>query len=63
MLPWHSVNSVVYHTSYRCTEGNNIEFWNRRSGMGGRVKCWSCITLERPSPTPFLDALRRSLYV
>ena len=42
MFTWHAVNSYVYHTSFRCTEGNNIELWNWRSGTGGKVQCLSC---------------------
>jgi hypothetical protein len=41
-MAWHAVNSDVYHTSKRCTEGNNIEKRNRRGGTGGKRKCKRC---------------------
>ena len=43
--PWHSVletDRKVYHDETKCTEGNNIEPRNRRSGTGGRPKCEHC---------------------
>lgn len=35
----------VYHDDDRCTEGNNIETYNRVSGTGGRPKCEHCARL------------------
>ena len=48
--PWHSVKEwdrKVYHDNTSCTEGNNIEKENMRSGTGGRPKCEHCDTLDR----------------
>ena len=39
---WHSIYSLVYHTSRLCTAGNNIEPWNCRPGSGGRRLCGRC---------------------
>ena len=36
---WHK---PVYHDESRCTEGDNIEPYNRVSGTGGRRKCDHC---------------------
>lgn len=32
----------VYHNDDKCTEGNNIESYNRRSGTDGRPLCDHC---------------------
>jgi hypothetical protein len=43
--PWHTkVPTVhpVYHDETRCTEGDNIESYNRVAGTGGRPKCHRC---------------------
>jgi hypothetical protein len=43
--PWHSVkpsDPQVYHNNTLCTEGNNIERQNRRSGTDGRPLCRHC---------------------
>jgi hypothetical protein len=43
--PWHSrllVEPLVYHDESRCTEGDNIESYNRVAGTGGRPKCDHC---------------------
>jgi hypothetical protein len=42
--PFHSKLSWtrVYHDNNVCTEGNNIESYNRVSGTGGRPKCEHC---------------------
>ena len=40
--PFHSVKGTVYHDNTSCTEGNNIEPENRRSGTGGKPKCDHC---------------------
>lgn len=37
----------VYHDSNLCTEGNNIEPKNRRSGTGGRPRCERCKDREK----------------
>lgn len=42
---WHSVKLTdpkVYHNNNACTEGNNIEAKNRRSGSDGRALCKNC---------------------
>jgi hypothetical protein len=48
VTPFHSVEPRarnVYHDQTACTEGNNIEDRNKRSGTGGRPKCEHCIRL------------------
>ena len=43
--PWHSKRETdrkVYHDETTCTEGNNIESYNRVPGTGGRPKCERC---------------------
>ena len=43
--PWHSKrlsDRRVYHDESRCTEGNNIESYNRVPGTGSRPKCEHC---------------------
>ena len=44
--PWHSVKQSVYHDNTKCTEGNNIEPENKRSGTGGKPKCQHCVRLD-----------------
>ena len=41
---FHSIkpSASVYHDESTCTEGNNIEANNRRSGTAGRPKCDRC---------------------
>lgn len=36
----------VYHDNSSCTEGNNIEPRNKRSGTGGYPKCEHCARLS-----------------
>jgi hypothetical protein len=36
----------VYHDNDKCTEGNNIETYNRVDGTGGRPKCEHCARLD-----------------
>jgi hypothetical protein len=48
VAPFHSKreqDKKVYHDSDRCTEGNNIEAYNKVSGTGGRPKCEHCSRL------------------
>lgn len=42
--PFHSKKpeTTVYHNDNKCTEGNNIESYNRVSGTGGRPLCSHC---------------------
>lgn len=42
--PFHSAKpgTRVHHNDNRCTEGNNIESYNRRSGTGGHPLCDHC---------------------
>lgn len=40
--PFHSVKQQVYHDNTKCTEGNNIEKENLKSGTGGKPKCQHC---------------------
>jgi hypothetical protein len=46
--PFHSKrpnDRNVYHDNDRCTEGNNIENYNRVPGTGGRPRCEHCARL------------------
>lgn len=46
---FHSIKpnaSQVYHDNSSCTEGNNIETANKRSGTAGRPKCAHCVRLS-----------------
>jgi len=48
VAPFHSIKAnapKVYHDNNKCTEGNNIERENIRSGTGGRTKCSHCVRL------------------
>lgn len=42
--PYHSAKpgTRVHHDNNRCTEGNNIESYNRRPGTGGHPRCDHC---------------------
>lgn len=52
--PWHSTKTSVHHNDTDCTEGNNIEPENRRTGTGGKRLCDNCARLPRSSTTnPF----------
>lgn len=49
VAPFHSVKPnapQVYHNNDKCTEGNNIEPENKRSGTGGRPLCKHCDRLS-----------------
>ncbi len=41
---YHSAKAgtKVHHNNNQCTEGNNIESYNRRSGTGGLPLCSHC---------------------
>lgn len=41
---YHSakLGTRVYHNDNKCTEGNNIETYNRRAGTDGRPLCDHC---------------------
>ena len=43
---FHSVKGNVYHDSTKCTEGNNIEKENLKTGTGGKPKCAHCEKLS-----------------
>lgn len=46
--PFHSkleTDKKVYHNNNKCTEGNNIETFNRRPGTDGRPLCKHCAEL------------------
>jgi len=43
---WHSIKQTVHHDNTTCTEGNNIERENRRSGTGGKPLCSHCQQLD-----------------
>lgn len=46
VAPFHSKRTRdVYHDHNRCTEGNNIESYNRVSGTGNLPKCSHCVRL------------------
>jgi hypothetical protein len=42
--PFHSKlpGTTVHHNDNKCTEGNNIESYNRKSGTGGLPLCSHC---------------------
>lgn len=46
IIPWYSIKTNVHHNNTDCTEGNNIETENRRSGTGGRPLCSHCARLS-----------------
>ena len=49
VAPFHSKRESdrkVYHDDNKCTEGNNIESYNRVSGTGNRPKCARCRELS-----------------
>ncbi|MEU4192762.1 hypothetical protein AB0E69_12745 [Kribbella sp. NPDC026611] len=43
--PFHSILASVHHNNNKCTEGNNIEDRNKRSGTGGKPLCQHCRNL------------------
>ncbi len=46
---WHSKREAdrkVYHDDNKCTEGNNVETYNRTPGTAGRPKCEHCQRLN-----------------
>jgi transposase-like protein len=43
---FHSVKQHVHHNNTSCTEGNNIEKENLRSGTGGKPLCSHCAKLN-----------------
>ena len=43
--PFHSIKQNVHHNNTSCTEGNNIERENWRSGTGGKPLCSRCARL------------------
>lgn len=44
--PWYSILQYVHHNNTKCTEGNNIERHNVRSGTGGKPLCNHCARLN-----------------
>lgn len=42
----HAKNSSVYHNNRSCTERNNIEKKNLKSGTGGKRLCSRCKELN-----------------
>lgn len=47
--PWHSIrpdDRKKHHNNTRCTEGNNIESYYRRTGTGGLPLCEHCARLN-----------------
>ncbi len=46
--PWHSKAepSGPHHNNNKCTEGNNIETYNRVEGTGGKRLCSRCAELN-----------------
>ena len=47
VVPFHSKlpDTEVHHNNDKCTEGNNIERENRKSGTGGLPLCSHCARL------------------
>ena len=45
VAPFHSIKQHVHHDNNNCTEGNNIERENRRTGTGGKPLCSRCAGL------------------
>jgi hypothetical protein len=48
VAPFHSSRpgETVHHDNNRCTEGNNIESYYKKSGTGGRPLCKHCERLD-----------------
>jgi hypothetical protein len=46
--PWHSkkIGTDVHHDNDKCTEGNNIESYNKVDGTGGLPLCSHCKRLD-----------------
>ncbi len=46
--PWYSTRpgETVHHDNTKCTEGNNIESYYKKSGTGGRPLCNHCSRLD-----------------
>lgn len=44
--PFHSPKQSVHHNNTKCTEGNNIETGNKKSGTGGKPLCDHCKRLN-----------------
>ncbi|MCU1367509.1 MAG: uncharacterized protein JWN39_3148 [Ilumatobacteraceae bacterium] len=44
---FHSIKPGTdrYHDQSACTEGNNIESYNKKDGTGGHAKCSHCSRL------------------
>jgi len=49
VAPFHSSRpgTAVHHNNNKCTEGNNIESYNRKPGTGGFPLCERCKELNR----------------
>ena len=43
---FHSIKQNVHHNNSKCTECNNIERENRRTGTGGKPLCQHCSKLS-----------------
>ena len=48
MSTWHSTKNgiTVYHNNRNCTEGNNIESENLKTGTGNKNLCSKCKKLN-----------------
>ena len=48
VAPFHSKleGTKVHHDNNKCTEGNNIESYNRKEGTGGLPLCYHCKSLN-----------------
>lgn len=48
VAPFHSKKegTEVYHNNDKCTEGNNIESYNKEPGTGGLRLCERCQELD-----------------
>jgi hypothetical protein len=49
VYPFHSkrVGTTAHHDNSQCTEGNNIESYNRVHGTGGLPLCQHCRDLNK----------------
>ena len=45
--PVHSIKQNRHHNNSACTERNNIERENLRTGTGGKPLCGNCSDLNR----------------
>ena len=56
-LPWHSVNSDVYHNNRSCQTGTSIEPENVRQGTANKQLCEECRRLNAAASGASVDNL------